>query len=38
VRYRLRRFEELSGMSLRQVDDLVQIWWAIQRRRLRDPL
>jgi PucR C-terminal helix-turn-helix domain len=34
VRYRLRRFEELSGMSLRQVDHLVQIWWAIQRHRL----
>jgi hypothetical protein len=34
VRYRLRRFEELSGMSLRQVDDLVQVWWAIQRHRL----
>jgi DNA-binding PucR family transcriptional regulator len=34
VRYRLRRFEELSGMSLRHVDDLVQVWWAIQRRRL----
>jgi hypothetical protein len=35
VRYRLRRFEELSGMSLRRVDDLVQVWWAIQRHNLR---
>jgi hypothetical protein len=34
VRYRLRRFEELSGMGLRRVDDLVQVWWAIQRHRL----
>ena len=34
VRYRLRRFEELSGMGLRQVGDLVQVWWAIQRHRL----
>jgi PucR C-terminal helix-turn-helix domain len=34
VRYRLRRFEELSGMSLREVGDLVQVWWAIQRHRL----
>lgn len=34
VRYRLRRFEELSGMSLREVSDLVQIWWAIQRHQL----
>jgi PucR C-terminal helix-turn-helix domain len=34
VRYRLRRFEELSGMGLRHLDDLVQVWWAIQRHRL----
>jgi hypothetical protein len=34
VRYRLRRFEGLSGMGLRHVDDLVQVWWAIQRHRL----
>ncbi len=34
VRYRLRRFEELTGTSLRRVDDLVQIWWALRRRRL----
>jgi hypothetical protein len=34
VRYRLRRFEELTGTSLRSVDDLVEIWWAIQRARL----
>jgi DNA-binding PucR family transcriptional regulator len=34
VRYRLRRFEELTGMTLRHVDDLVQVWWAIQRTRL----
>jgi hypothetical protein len=34
VRYRLRRFEELSGMNLRRVDDLVQVWWAIRRRGL----
>jgi DNA-binding PucR family transcriptional regulator len=37
VRYRLRRFEELAAMSLRHVDDLVQIWWAIQRHRLATP-
>jgi hypothetical protein len=35
VRYRLRRFEELTGMNLRHVDDLVQIWWALRRQRLR---
>jgi hypothetical protein len=25
-------------MSLRRVDDLVQVWWAIQRRRLGQAL
>jgi hypothetical protein len=34
VRYRLRRFEELTGTSLRRVDDLVQVWWAFRRRAL----
>jgi hypothetical protein len=34
VRYRLRRFEELTGTSLRHVDDLVQVWWALARRSL----
>ena len=34
VRYRLRRFEELTDTSLRHVDDLVQVWWALKRRAL----
>lgn len=34
VRYRLRRFEELSGTSLRDVADLVQVWWAVRRHQL----
>jgi PucR C-terminal helix-turn-helix domain len=37
VRYRLRRFEELSGTSLRHVDDLVQVWWALRRRSIPGP-
>jgi hypothetical protein len=35
VRYRLRRFEELTGTNLRHVDDLVQVWWAFRRRSIR---
>ena len=35
VRYRLRRFEELTGTNLRHVDDLVQVWWAFRRRAIR---
>jgi hypothetical protein len=34
VRYRLRRFEELTDTSLRHVDDLVEVWWAIQHNRM----
>jgi DNA-binding PucR family transcriptional regulator len=36
VRYRLRRFEEMTGTSLRHVEDLVQIWWAFRRGGLSD--
>ncbi len=38
VRYRLRRFEELTDTSLRSVDDLVEIWWAIKRARIAGTL
>lgn len=34
VRYRLRRFEELTGSSLRENAGLVEAWWALQRRRM----
>ena len=34
VRYRLRRFEELTGTNLRHVRDLVQVWWALERHAL----
>lgn len=34
VRYRLDRYEALAGVSLRSVDDLVRVWWALQRRTL----
>ncbi len=34
VRYRLGRFEELTGASLRDIDGMIEVWWALQRRRL----
>jgi hypothetical protein len=34
VRYRLNRFEAATGTSLRDVEDLALIWWALMRRRL----
>jgi hypothetical protein len=32
LRYRLRRFEEISGANLSRTEDLFEIWWALQRR------
>lgn len=34
LRHRLRRFEEATGAELRDPDDLVELWWALERRRL----
>jgi hypothetical protein len=34
LRHRLRRFEEATGATLRDPDNLVQLWWALERRRL----
>jgi hypothetical protein len=34
VRQRLERFEEITGRSLRETETLVELWWALQRRRL----
>lgn len=32
VRYRLARFEELSGCDIHEVEDLFGIWWALKYR------
>jgi hypothetical protein len=34
LRHRLRRFEEASGANLRDPRQLVELWWALERRRL----
>jgi hypothetical protein len=34
VRYRLRRYEELTGIDLRDPDRAVEAWWALQRLRI----
>lgn len=34
LRYRIRRFEELSGLHLERIDDLVAVWWACQHDRI----
>jgi hypothetical protein len=35
LRHRMRRFEEATGADLRRSTDLVELWWALERRRLR---
>ena len=35
MRYRLRRFEEVTGARLDRVEDLVGIWWALAWQQLR---
>jgi len=30
----VRRFEEATGATLRDPRDLVELWWALERRRL----
>jgi hypothetical protein len=34
IRYRLTRFEKLTGCSLRTTEVMVGVWWALERRRL----
>ena len=36
VRYRMTRFEELTGTSLREPRTALEVWWALQRERVRD--
>ncbi|WP_116022579.1 PucR family transcriptional regulator [Thermomonospora umbrina] len=36
LRYRLRRFEEVSGLSLERISDVVIVWWALQYLRIAD--
>lgn len=34
VRHRLRRFEQVTKSDLRRTQDIVGIWWALERRKL----
>jgi hypothetical protein len=34
LRHRLRRFEEATGANLRDPRDVVELWWALERRHL----
>jgi len=35
LRHRLRRFEEATGANLRDPRVVVELWWALERRRLQ---
>jgi len=37
VRYRLRRFEQVTGADLRDPASVLEVWWGLQRSRLTDP-
>lgn len=37
LRNRLRRFEEITGTSLRDPADLAEVWWALTHRRIHGP-
>jgi hypothetical protein len=34
LRHRLRRFEEATAADLRRASDVIELWWALERRRL----
>jgi hypothetical protein len=34
VRHRLRRYEEATGLALSRIEDLVELWWALERDRI----
>jgi PucR C-terminal helix-turn-helix domain len=36
LRHRLRRFEEATAADLRRASDVIELWWALERRRLED--
>lgn len=37
VRYRLARYEELTGADLSETEDTFRVWWALQRARAGGP-
>lgn len=37
LRHRLERFEQLTGADLKRVEDIVELWWALARRKLAVP-
>ena len=38
LRHRLDRFQQLTGADFRNTQDVLEIWWALERRRLDGPI
>lgn len=38
LRHRLDRFQQLTGADLRSTQDVLEVWWALERRRLDGPV
>jgi DNA-binding PucR family transcriptional regulator len=34
LRHRLDRFQQVTDADLRRTEDVVQVWWALERRRI----
>jgi PucR C-terminal helix-turn-helix domain len=34
LRHRINRFQEITGADLRRTQDVIEVWWALQRRRV----
>ena len=34
LRHRIDRFQQLTGADLRRTEDMIEVWWALQRRRV----
>jgi DNA-binding PucR family transcriptional regulator len=34
LRHRIDRFQQLTGADLRRTEDVIEVWWALERRRV----
>jgi PucR-like helix-turn-helix protein len=34
LRHRIDRFQEITGADLRRTEDVIEVWWALERRRV----
>jgi DNA-binding PucR family transcriptional regulator len=34
LRHRIERFQQITGADLRRTEDMIEVWWALQRRRV----